>query len=129
MTKEDKRLYDAERYKGHREEMLARNARYQAAHRDEICAYMAAYRDANGDATRETRRQKRAEFCEWLQVLRANNGCVDCKTHEGRLEHHHVDPSTKMYDVSRMYLSSLDTLEAELEKCDVLCKPCHQNIT
>lgn len=101
----------------HREERRA----YDAAHRSEQRAYNAAYYQSNRDETLKAF----AEFTEWLQILRANNGCEDCETHEGRLLHHHVDPDTKRHNVSDMATSSLDALEDELEKCVVLCDACH----
>ena len=102
---------------------------YQAAwyqeNRDERLAYQAAYNSSHRDEIREKDNREHAEFTEWLQILRTNNGCDDCETYEGRLLHHHVDPETKRYKVSKMYSCSLDTLEDELEKCVVLCHPCH----
>lgn len=80
----------------------------------------------NRDAILEKGAKESTEFREWLQILRANNGCEDCGTHEGRLLHHHLDPNTKRIDVSQMYTHSLDALEEELEKCVVLCSSRHK---
>jgi len=85
-------------------------------------AYSRAYRVEH----REEDKGEYAEFAEWLQILRTVSGCEDCETHEGLLEHHHVDPSTKRYNISRMYHFSIDSLEEELEACVVLCRPCHK---
>lgn len=127
-------------YREHKEERDAYDAAYQASHKAERCAYYAtyyqgnreailaqsvAYRAEHGYAIAEKQRQKQAEFTDWLQILRANNGCEDCETHEGLLDHHHVDPETKKYQVSDMCNYSLDALEDELEKCVVLCRACH----
>lgn len=38
---------------------------------------------------------------------------------------HHRDPSTKQYDVSAMYGQPIETVLAELDKCDILCRNCH----
>ena len=125
--KEERRAYDAARYASHREEMREQHAAYRAAHREEKCAYSAAYHRDHRDARLEKMRQDRAEFHEWLQVFRTVNGCEGCETREGRLEHHHVDPDTKRYNVSDMCNFSMDALEDELEKCVVLCMSCHRN--
>lgn len=89
-------------------------------------AYVAAYYQRNRIAILEKHTKAFAEFTEWLQILRTVNGCEDCGTHVDQLEHHHIDPDTKRYSISRMSCCSLDTLEDELEKCVVLCVPCHK---
>ena len=138
--KEEAAAYGAAYYQDHREEKAAYQATYNAAHRDEKAAYDAdryqchkeearahgaAWYQGHRGAILEKIAKEQAEFTEWLQILRANNGCEDCEVHEGRLLHHHVDPGTKMFKVSEMYSRSLDTLEDELEKCVVQCHPCH----
>ena len=50
--------------------------------------------------------------------------CVRCRTQE-RLEVDHIDRTKKLFD-SHKYLSvSLDSLWLEIEKCQLLCRPCH----
>ena len=123
------RVYQAAYYQDHREAKRVSHAAYRSAHREEKRAYdathYAAYYESHKDDILGKQAKQSAEFHEWLQVLRAVNGCADCETHEGRLRHHHIDPTTKLYNVSNMYRCSLDTLEGELEKCVVLCRPCH----
>lgn len=123
VQREAKRAYSASYYQLHKEEFCAH---YQL-HKEERLAKRAAYYEKHRDAILEKNRGERVEFTEWLQILRTNNGCEDCDTHEGRLEHHHVDPTTKKYNVSEMGRHSLDALEDELDKCVVLCVPCHNN--
>lgn len=155
-TSEARRAYALKYYYSHRDELRVQQNAYSAAHRDEKRAYDVAYRQSHGEEIaaylsayyqrhkvearalgaaryRENRAaiaarsaKEFAEFTEWLQILRTNNGCEDCGTHEGMLHHHHVDPETKLYNISCMYSCSLDTLEDELEKCVVLCCSCHQ---
>jgi len=109
-------------YQNHKEERVA----YQAAYRASHPGCNAAYYQANGSALRERARGRYEELKEWLQILRTINGCEDCETHEGLLDFHHVDPSTKRFNISDMTNHSLDTLDDELEKCVVLCPPCHK---
>lgn len=119
--RETKRAYAAAYYQLHKEEFYAQ---YQL-HKEERLANRAAYYEKHRDAILEKNAEELAKFTEWLQILRTNNGCEDCGQHEGRLEHHHVDPTTKRYNISEMSRHSLDALEAELDKCAVLCVPCH----
>ena len=123
--KEERDAYDAAYRAAHGAEKRAYYATYYQGNREAIIAQSAAYRAEHGYAISEKQRQKQAEFTEWLQILRTNNGCEDCETHEGLLLHHHVDPGTKKYQISDMCNHSLDALEDELEKCEVLCVPCH----
>lgn len=117
--------YSAAWREGHPEQERAYHAAYYAAHKEERRAYSAAYNEAHRDASREKDAKEFAGFTEWLQILRTVNGCEDCGAHEGRLDHHHVDPETKMHNISGMYARSLDALEDELERCVVLCRSCH----
>ena len=53
-------------------------------------------------------------------------GCLDCGSAEN-LEFHHVDPSTKAQSVSFLAgnTTSVERLLEEIEKCVVVCRPCH----
>jgi len=138
MTKEEKRDYHAAWYQAHKdearayydankEEILAARAEYYGGHKDEVLARVAARYEANRDGVLAQQAKRRAGFTEWLQLLRTVSGCSDCKTHEGTLQHHHLDPTTKRRSVSNMAGSSQETLQAEIAKCVVVCEPCHRD--
>jgi hypothetical protein len=38
---------------------------------------------------------------------------------------HHRDPATKAFEIATGMTRSLDQLEIEVDKCDLLCKLCH----
>jgi len=88
--------------------------------------YNAAYREANGGVIAENKSKGFVDFTEWLNNLRMAVGCRDEGPHEGRLEHHHSDPTAKLRDVSQMYGYSREKIDAEIAKCVVLCKSCHR---
>ena len=44
------------------------------------------------------------------------------------LEFHHVDPSQKDIEVSRIYKRSWEALKVELGKCILVCANCHREI-
>ena len=111
------RSYDA----SHRHERHA----YYEAHRGERLDYERAYHADHREERRERKTRQRAWFTANLRILRAAQGCDDCGTSEGLLEHHHLDPDTKTYSVSRMYGHSLKAFVDEIAKCVVLCRPCH----
>jgi hypothetical protein len=61
-----------------------------------------------------------------LADLKAEEGCTICGFKDHRaLVFHHRDESTKYREISKLILRSIDTLEAEIAKCDVLCQNCH----
>ncbi len=41
------------------------------------------------------------------------------------IDHHHIDPSTKLFNVSTMFHKSDEIILAEISKCIPLCKVCH----
>lgn len=140
-TKSEVSSRDAAYYHAHRDEILVRKAAYYAGHREEKRAYHAAYRADHKEekraqriaydaAHREERRERAAMQQRWflgdLRILRAAQGCDGCGVHEGRLEHHHVDPATKRYNISDMYSRSFERFLDEVAKCAVMCLPCHR---
>lgn len=64
-------------------------------------------------------------------IVQLGGSCVMCGSVEF-LEFDHIDRSTKLFDVKQLlYKRSLDNedLVNELAKCQLLCKPCHQQKT
>ena len=65
----------------------------------------------------------------WVDSLKSGMGCSHCgENNPSVLLFHHKDPKSKVRDVSSMLLSSRDIIWSEIQKCIVVCKPCHQNI-
>jgi len=56
----------------------------------------------------------------------ANGPCKNCGSTE-KLEADHIDPSTKISD--KFWSWSEQRMNEELEKCQVLCKNCHEDKT
>lgn len=63
--------------------------------------------------------RKRKTLIEFL-----GGKCVWCNTLED-LQFDHVDPNKKSFNISKYYGRSLDNLRSELDKCQLLCKSCH----
>lgn len=121
--------YNAAYYQEHRDHLLARQVAYAALHKEEKRAYDADYHAAHSEEARERASRSQRWFTDNLNILKAAQGCTDCVTHEGQLDHHHLDPKTKRYKVSMMVSHSLESLFDEIAKCTVLCSPCHQSRT
>jgi hypothetical protein len=57
-----------------------------------------------------------------------NKPCAICKN---QYEHYnmqidHIDPNTKLYDVCQLKSRKVEILQAELDKCQILCALCHR---
>ena len=81
----------------------------------------------NGSMPYADRERQRKYMRDWIANRRrtwlaANGPCVDCGSWE-ELEVDHVDPATK--SSHRIWSWSDERREAELEKCVVRCRHCH----
>jgi hypothetical protein len=77
--------------------------------------------------TRQLRRRKQKAFNEWKKTL----SCSRCGYNEkpSRLDFHHRDPATKSWGIGRMARqASVERLQEEMAKCDVLCIECHNSV-
>jgi hypothetical protein len=54
--------------------------------------------------------------------------CARCDNNTD-LEFDHIDPTTKLFNISGRLGSSWDLLLDEVKKCQLLCKPCHYTKT
>lgn len=76
--------------------------------------------------------QKNRWIMRKREAVRYKGGaCSICgySKHIGALEFHHRDPSNKKFSWTKLRLKAwLDVLE-ELNKCDLLCSNCHQEVT
>lgn len=61
----------------------------------------------------------KAEF-----IQRLGGVCVVCGT-EKDLEFDHIDPDTKLYTIGEIMLHARSKVEAEVDKCQLLCKEHH----
>lgn len=71
-------------------------------------------------------RQRRQTERRPKVLQRLGGECEECGTTE-TLVAHHVDPESKRIHLSGVELcdSSWETIEAEMEKCILLCRACH----
>lgn len=54
--------------------------------------------------------------------------CIRCGATE-KLHRDHITPQTKNFDISQRLLTNIETLNKELDKCQVLCASCHAKKT
>jgi len=74
----------------------------------------------------------RAAGKEYVFQYLLTHPCTHCRETDPRvLELYHRDPSEKDMDVTHMLSGgySIQRIQAELAKCDVLCANCHRRVT
>jgi hypothetical protein len=85
---------------------------------------MALELSAKNDWRREYDRQRwprrKAQIIEYL-----GGKCAICGGTGGPFDFDHIDPSTKCFVVSNRPNLAWVKLKAEVDKCQVLCEPCH----
>jgi len=70
--------------------------------------------------TAKEKRERRRKYC----LARLGGKCDKCGSNE-RLEFHHIDKSTKSFDITSGLQRSMDSINTELDKCILLCHDCH----
>ena len=59
-----------------------------------------------------------------IAVRRLGGVCTDCGSSDS-LEFDHIDPSTKLLPIGKLWTASDERFDNELAKCQLLCKSCH----
>lgn len=68
----------------------------------------------------------RQHFRSMILEYKLKHPCVSCGECEPKyLEFHHIDPSTKEYEVSRMAGFPDELILREINKCEIRCVDCH----
>ena len=69
---------------------------------------------------------------EQINQYKMTVGCAHCgyKDNPDILHFHHIDPSTKIANVSRMVGKnhSMEKIKQEIDKCILLCITCHHKV-
>jgi len=76
-----------------------------------------------------TRSARKARRRRMLYKYKFSLGCAFCPS-SGPFEFHHIDPATKVEGIARMVSRdrSKAAIFAEVEKCEVLCRACHDMV-
>src|SRR5262249_17052462 len=77
----------------------------------------------------ETQALRKAKIRRWVEDYKKTHPCARCGFSDFRaLEFHHRSSGEKDFNVGDMIRSGLSvaSIQAEMEKCDVLCANCHR---
>jgi hypothetical protein len=104
--------------------------RYRAKHPEKVREVDRRYRKLNGERVRDikaaSRRRRYAANKAKIQEYKAKKGCFKCFMNTVCcLEFHHRDPFTKEHQISDMLDVAWPRIEAEMAKCEVVCRNCH----
>lgn len=61
-----------------------------------------------------------------VKNYKIEHNCKNCGVKDPNcLAFHHTDPSTKKGKIPSLYRFGIKTVQAEVDKCDLLCHNCH----
>jgi hypothetical protein len=104
-------------------------ARYRARHPERVRESARLWRLANTEYRNRKRVEYQQEIRARLADIKLERGCTDCeyRAHAEALDFDHLPEHEKAGTVSRIVSSwSWARIEAELEKCEVVCANCHR---
>ena len=85
-------------------------------------------RKAKNILTAKAKKKKKEQINQYKMTI----GCAHCgyKDNPDILHFHHLDPSTKIANVSRMVGKnhSMEKIKQEMDKCILLCITCHHKV-
>ena len=144
-----------ERYWNKRDEILAKAQKHREENREAVTTYSKEYYKKNKDKYRESNkkwleknpgywktnylnnvdarrdyaRKREADRRKYISDIKTDSGCIICGYNvcSKALEFHHIHGG-KEESVSQLARSSMDKLNAEIEKCVVLCSNCHREL-
>lgn len=90
-------------------------------------AYQKAYYAANKELYAERTKTAREKRREYVNGIKTNNPCVDCgqKYHYCQMQFDHIGDD-KIADINKlMKTRSIETVKAEIAKCELVCANCH----
>lgn len=85
-------------------------------------------RQLNGSKS-EQKRIKTIHNTVWVHKIKSENGCKYCRERDYIvLDFHHRNPKEKKSCVSSILDRDRNTIQKEIDKCDIVCANCHRRI-
>jgi len=121
--KEKSQEYDKKYREEHKEKISEYNKKYKEENKEKISEYNKKWREENKENRLEhakAHRDKRRAHC--IEYL--GGKCVVCGTTHN-LQFDHIKREGKKYNITEKLTIKFDNLKEELDKCQLLCVPCH----
>ena len=95
------------------------------AHKAERIARATKWNSEHPEARAEGNKRHHNARTEFGRAQKLGKVCAHCGEADiDKLHFHHVDPTTKLFEIGPSYRSDADIL-AEIAKCILLCRSCH----
>jgi hypothetical protein len=91
--------------------------------------YVSPCKECACEIVKVGQRKRRREFRDVVLTHKSNIPCPDCKQSYPScvMDFDHRPGETKAFEISQMLGKvSMETLEAEIAKCDIVCANCHR---
>lgn len=71
----------------------------------------------------------RKEISDFLTKIKLSSKCHECgENHPATLDFHHIDDSTKDFNISVPQGRNIEKIKKEIDKCLILCSNCHRKL-
>ena len=127
LNKEKKSEQNRKWNEENKEKKAEYNKKWREENKEERAKYGKKWREENREHTikykREKRKRWRSKCVEYL-----GGKCVKCGTTHN-LQFDHIKRDTKKYTIADRIHQNFTILKEELDKCQLLCAPCHLDKT
>ena len=118
-SKEERKEYNRKWYQKNKEKKAEYNKGYNERNKEERSEYY----QLNKEKISEYYKERKSYCLEYL-----GGKCVKCGTTHN-LQFDHIKREGKKYEISTKLTNKWDNLKEELDKCQLLCAPCHLDKT
>ncbi len=122
-NKEKKREYNKKWYQLNKEKKSECSKKWREENKEKIAEWSRKWYEKNKEKRAEYIKERRAYCREYL-----GGKCVKCGTTHN-LQFDHIKREGKKYEISSRLSNNLNNLKEELDKCQLLCAPCHLDKT
>ena len=116
----------------HKDEIKSRSKRYYREHKDALNAYQKQYyREHANEIGARSKRRHHTHRRALVASLKNGKSCIYCgESNPVCLDWHHRNPGNKLFNISTVGSTkeSLEFLQDEIAKCDMVCANCHRKI-
>ncbi len=108
--------------------VLTKQQKYKKKYYKKNKEYYKEYHEKRKEKYKVKRKEKYNKRKKYIDQIKLESGCVFCgyNEHPAALDFDHIDPLIKISNISNLLLGSLNSLQAEIAKCQVLCSNCHR---